>query len=1269
MSYLIRAHSRAWLRVLLLIMVAASSLFGILAPQMTGRANAEEGAPGAPVAFFNPTSATAQNVALLEAGATWPAVSSYYDSNHTPSWMLNFDPVEWNPWATTSASNQWVKIKLASDRTYLIDQVQIMGRRDYSEQRVKDFKIAVSTTTLDDAAFTTVLTGTVPNTSNLVEFALPSPVLARYVRYSPLNNYGGCCNISTQQFKVMSGESSGAAVTFHDLSTDPDGDIVSWSWDFGDGMTSTDRNPSHVFPGTGTYNVALTVVDAAGNSSTFSLPQYIVAAPTASFSVNPVTPNEGQNVTFTDTSTAPAGASIARRAWYWDNGTVHSNSSVVRSYPDNGSYNATIEVLTNANFTARLQRTIPVLNVPPNATAGSDRSQQWGDNLYAGSANDPGTTDNSQLQVQLNWGDGSSVQNVGAGYNWPHFYALPGTYNFSISAQDKDLASASDNAVFNITKRNTSLSNTGQPVLRVGENLRLSARLNNLRSSQFSGRTVKFSVGSQLFTPTTDGSGDVYLNNNFAAGTYPISLQFDGDTYYNPSSGSGSLAVYDDWTAPTTAISLAGSQLPDDWFSTDVTVTLIRNDNVGGSGVAKTEYSLDGGRSWRLYSVPFVVNRAGSNVLWVRSTDVARNVEAPVKTFVKVDKTPLIERIEAGQAGLDWITIGVKNWTSVSGTCEGCHVQGVSLYGMAVSTSTGYSVDRSDSTGAGYVANFIASTQNASGTIGRYVGGGTCCNEDNTLSAFGGMGLAAYDRYISTSKSQNLVKLANWTLGRQQANGRWIQDGWFEPPVMQGDAMTTGSFIDVLVQAKQRVDTTTASAYQSAIDRAVAWIRGQVLPTTQDKTYAMIGLKAAGLPNDDTKVAALRSELLSSQIGDYSWKEQAALPGGSAYATGQALYALCLAGVTLDNPSVQRGVNWLIHSQQSHSSNSLVPQNFANGPWVEGDRYVNTDSGRPSKFLSTIWPVVALGCYGQLGLQVDVSPDRQIIASSSTDSQTVRYTVYVTNTGQISDTFSLAVSGGMPGWSATLDRTAIELGAQQSGTVTLTVVAPPNQPPSLPVYYTVSATSQSAAGVSAVSSVTTYTDPPPPVSGHATQTSIIAGNGVSAVVSDTIRLAARVKDTVTGQFIAGPGKGTVTFFVAGAAVGSDSDANGDTTFEINWRPGWQWTQLGTQDLRAVYSGIDLANPNPDLMPSFAAGNISISRPANNPPVANAGGPYGIRLGQPALLDGSASRDPDTAYGDVISFSWDLNNDGNFGDASGATPNVPWTTLQSLGLAG
>mgnify|MGYP001828912828 FL=1 len=57
---------------------------------------------------------------------------------------------------------------------------------------------------------------------------------------------------------------------FRDRSTDSDGTVVSWRWDFGDGNYSTRQNPWHRYARYGNYAVTLTVTDNEGASSSMS---------------------------------------------------------------------------------------------------------------------------------------------------------------------------------------------------------------------------------------------------------------------------------------------------------------------------------------------------------------------------------------------------------------------------------------------------------------------------------------------------------------------------------------------------------------------------------------------------------------------------------------------------------------------------------------------------------------------------------------------------------------------------------------------------------------------------------------------------------------------------------------------------------------------------------------------------------------------------------------------------------------------------------------
>ncbi|MBX3413049.1 MAG: S8 family serine peptidase [Pirellulales bacterium] len=76
--------------------------------------------------------------------------------------------------------------------------------------------------------------------------------------------------------------------------------------------------------------------------------------------------------------------------------------------------------------------------------------------------------------------------------------------------------------------------------------------------------------------------------------------------------------------------------------------------------------------------------------------------------------------------------------------------------------------------------------------------------------------------------------------------------------------------------------------------------------------------------------------------------------------------------------------------------------------------------------------------------------------------------------------------------------------------------------------------------------------------------------------------------------------------------------------------------------------------------------IDFGNQHNAPPVPDAGGPYEIAEGDSLALDGTGTTDPD--LDDVLSYSWDLNGDEIFDDATGLNPVVPWSALVALGIA-
>lgn len=104
------------------------------------------------------------------------------------------------------------------------------------------------------------------------------------------------------------------SVVFTDNSTVTSGSITDWLWDFGDGNSSTDQNPTHNYTSDGDYYVSLTVTHSSGCDTTAYDTVYVYH-PVADFYAD--TTCYGNLTHFTDASSTPYGIVDT---WMWDFG-------------------------------------------------------------------------------------------------------------------------------------------------------------------------------------------------------------------------------------------------------------------------------------------------------------------------------------------------------------------------------------------------------------------------------------------------------------------------------------------------------------------------------------------------------------------------------------------------------------------------------------------------------------------------------------------------------------------------------------------------------------------------------------------------------------------------------------------------------------------------------------------------------------------------------------------------------------------------------------
>jgi len=141
-------------------------------------------------------------------------------------------------------------------------------------------------------------------------------------------------------------------VTFDaSLSTDSDGRIVSYVWNFGDGSTDDGMVVKHDFKVMGTYVVTLTVTDDRGQSASLSKSVSVLGTtdPKADFVVSPSAPLVGDKVFFNGaTSTASVGRSLVQYDWDFGTGVQASGMLASHVYTKPGEYTVVLTVTDDA---------------------------------------------------------------------------------------------------------------------------------------------------------------------------------------------------------------------------------------------------------------------------------------------------------------------------------------------------------------------------------------------------------------------------------------------------------------------------------------------------------------------------------------------------------------------------------------------------------------------------------------------------------------------------------------------------------------------------------------------------------------------------------------------------------------------------------------------------------------------------------------------------------------------------------------------------------
>lgn len=210
-----------------------------------------------------------------------------------------------------------------------------------------------------------------------------SPVTNGYSRYGSLGNYvitgslaAGTTTNQRPTAVASAAVTAGAAplaVAFSSTgSTDADGTIAGYHWNFGDGATSTSAYPSHTYTSPGSFTALLTVTDNLGLTATASVAISVSAggadvAPTITSQPASQTVPPGGSVVFTVVAT---GAPTPTVRWYrdgltWSGWTGSSLAINGASANDAGTYTAVVSNSAGSVTSAAATLTIGSATPPP----------------------------------------------------------------------------------------------------------------------------------------------------------------------------------------------------------------------------------------------------------------------------------------------------------------------------------------------------------------------------------------------------------------------------------------------------------------------------------------------------------------------------------------------------------------------------------------------------------------------------------------------------------------------------------------------------------------------------------------------------------------------------------------------------------------------------------------------------------------------------------------------------------------------------------------
>ena len=259
------------------------------------------------------------------------------------------------------------------------------------------------------------------------------------------------------------------------LSTDSDGIIKTYEWDFGDGGSGSGKSVSHTYSAAGTFTVVLRVTDDNGAQATAQKTITVTAAsgggttggtgPTASFTATPLTGASPLTVTFNASASAYAGHAITYYSWDFGDGVTGTGITTSHTYSPSTTttYHVVLRIIASDNTEDTATKDITVtVSTPTTPSSGptasfdiTPDSEQIGPHDFDFDPSDSDAASGHSITTYVwSFGDQSSQTNTTDATVTHSFYTSQASQSFTVTLTVIDDAGKTDSYSRTVTVKN-----------------------------------------------------------------------------------------------------------------------------------------------------------------------------------------------------------------------------------------------------------------------------------------------------------------------------------------------------------------------------------------------------------------------------------------------------------------------------------------------------------------------------------------------------------------------------------------------------------------------------------------------------------------------------------------------------------------------------------------------------------------------------------------------------------------------------------------------